>query len=48
MPNEIFDLIIIGAGPSGLFTALQIEKDLKLLILEKSEVPAQKLLLSAK
>ncbi len=36
MKEEYFDIIIIGAGPSGIFAALSLaEKGLKILILEK-------------
>jgi predicted Rossmann fold flavoprotein len=42
------DVIIIGAGPSGLFCALHLPEGLKVLILEKSEHSATKLLMSAK
>jgi len=45
---NIRDVIIIGAGPSGLFVALQLPSHLSVLILEKSEKAAQKLLMSAK
>ena len=42
------DVIIIGAGPSGLFCALHLPQHLNILILEKTQKAAQKLLLSAK
>ncbi len=38
MSNKIYDVIIIGAGPAGIFTALELTKtnsNLKLLILDK-------------
>jgi hypothetical protein len=38
--NEIYDVIIIGAGPAGIFTALELVKsgrNLKTLILEKGQ-----------
>lgn len=44
----IRDIIIIGAGPSALFCALHLPSDLKILLLEKTEMVAQKLLMSAK
>jgi len=40
-----YDVIIIGAGPSGLFCALTI-KNKKILILEKNSTPGSKLLIS--
>lgn len=43
------DLIIIGAGPAGLFSAIQAaknNKDKKILILEKNSSPGKKLLIS--
>lgn len=45
---NIRDVIIIGAGPSGLFAALHLPVHLSVLILEKTEKAAQKLLMSAK
>ncbi|MDR0369323.1 MAG: NAD(P)/FAD-dependent oxidoreductase [Candidatus Peribacteria bacterium] len=44
----IRDVIIVGAGPSGIFSALHLPSDLNILLLEKAEKPAQKLLMSAK
>ncbi|MCU0289046.1 MAG: aminoacetone oxidase family FAD-binding enzyme, partial [Acidobacteria bacterium] len=41
-----FDLIIIGAGPAGLFTAANIKTSKKVLLLEKNESPGKKLLIS--
>lgn len=41
-----YEVIIIGAGPSGLFTACNINKDLNCLILEKNKQPGLKLLMS--
>jgi uncharacterized FAD-dependent dehydrogenase len=38
--NETYDIIIIGAGPAGIFTALELVKtgqDLKILMLEKGQ-----------
>jgi predicted Rossmann fold flavoprotein len=41
------DLIVIGAGPSGLFCALSsCQKDKRILVLEKKEAPGRKLLIS--
>ncbi|ADQ14935.1 NAD(P)/FAD-dependent oxidoreductase [Halanaerobium hydrogeniformans] len=41
------DLIIIGAGPAGLFTAIQAaSKNKNILILEKKPTPAKKLLIT--
>jgi predicted flavoprotein YhiN len=48
MQKEVRDIIILGAGPSGLFCGLHLPKQAKVLFLEKSEKPASKLLLSAK
>lgn len=42
----IYDIIIIWGGASGLFCASQVESDLSVLILEKSEHIGQKLLMS--
>lgn len=50
--NEEYDLIIIGAGPSGLFCAINliqkktISKDMSILVLEKKDSPGHKLLIS--
>lgn len=41
----IYDVIIIGAGPAGLFAAANI-KNKKVLIIEKNNTPGRKLLLS--
>lgn len=41
----IYDVIIIGAGPAGLFAAANI-KNKKILIIEKNKAPGKKLLLS--
>lgn len=41
-----FDLIIIGAGPAGLFTAVNIKNGKQVLVLEKNAVPGKKLLIS--
>ncbi len=49
-PEDIhchYDLIIVGAGPSGLFCALNsMQKGKKILILEKKNSPGHKLLIS--
>ncbi|RPI75075.1 MAG: aminoacetone oxidase family FAD-binding enzyme, partial [Desulfobacteraceae bacterium] len=43
----LYDVIIIGAGPAGLFTALQAgQKSAKILVLEKQPHPGLKLLLT--
>lgn len=42
----IYDVVIVGAGPAALFTAANLQKGLKVLILEKMESPAKKLLIS--
>ncbi|HPG31458.1 MAG TPA: NAD(P)/FAD-dependent oxidoreductase, partial [bacterium] len=45
--NSYFDLAIIGAGPAGLFAGISCSNpDFKVLILEKNESPAKKLLLT--
>jgi ribulose 1,5-bisphosphate synthetase/thiazole synthase len=42
--DEEYDLIIIGAGPSGLFCAINsCQKERKILILEKKNSPGRKL-----
>lgn len=41
-----YDIIIIGAGPAGLFTAIKIGKNKKVAILEKNAECGQKLLLT--
>lgn len=40
------DVIVIGGGPAGLFAAVNIKKDRKVLLLEKNETPGKKLLIS--
>ncbi|MDD1740127.1 MAG: aminoacetone oxidase family FAD-binding enzyme, partial [Methanothrix sp.] len=46
-PIQDYDLIVIGAGPSGLFCAINSsEKGKKILILEKKNSPGHKLLIS--
>ncbi|AEX85118.1 hypothetical protein XO10_03450 [Marinitoga sp. 1135] len=42
---EIYDVIIIGAGPAGLFAGINL-KNKKVLILEKKDKPGRKLLIS--
>jgi len=42
----IYDLIIIGAGAAGLFAASNVPSDWKVLLLEKTERPGQKLLMA--
>ncbi|OPL09519.1 MAG: hypothetical protein AVO33_06915 [delta proteobacterium ML8_F1] len=42
----MWDVIIVGAGPSGLMAGVTLEKDLKVLIIEKNEMPGKKLLAS--
>ena len=44
----MFDVIIIGAGASGLFLWTQLSKDRKVLIIEKNDTPGNKLLLTWK
>jgi predicted Rossmann fold flavoprotein len=41
-----FDVIIIGAGPAGLFTAVNIRTSQKILIIEKNRSAGKKLLMS--
>ena len=48
MGNKIYDVIILWAWPAWLFCANKINEWKSVLILEKSDSPAQKLLLSAK
>lgn len=42
---EIADILIIGGGPAGLFTAIQC-KGRRVIVLEKNAVPGKKLLIS--
>lgn len=42
----MYDVIIIGAGPSGLMCSNVINKDKKMLIIEKNSTPGKKLLLT--
>jgi len=48
MDNKIYDVIILWAWPAWLFCANRVNEWKSVLILEKSDSPAQKLLLSAK
>lgn len=48
MNNKIYDIIVLWAWPAWLFCANKIDGWKNILILEKSNFPAQKLLLSAK
>ncbi|MDR3168465.1 MAG: NAD(P)/FAD-dependent oxidoreductase [Candidatus Peribacteria bacterium] len=48
METTLQDVIILGAGPSGLFCALHLPKKANVLLLEKTQKSATKLLLSAK
>ncbi len=48
MDNKVFNVIILWAWPAWLFCASKISGWKSILILEKSDSPAQKLLLSAK
>ncbi len=41
-----YDVIIVGAGPSGLFAACHIRKDFNCLVLERNKTPGIKLLMS--
>ncbi len=44
---KFYDVIVIGAGPAGLFTAINCgKKDTKVLVLEKNQFAGKKLLLS--
>lgn len=41
-----YDLIIVGAGPSGLYAACHVDQNRRVLLLEKNHSPGRKLLLS--
>lgn len=46
---ERFDAIIIGAGPAGMMAAIRAaERDKKILLIERNNVPGRKLLISGK
>jgi predicted Rossmann fold flavoprotein len=46
-PIQDYDLIVVGAGPSGLFCAINsYQKDKKIIILEKKNSPGHKFLIS--
>ena len=42
----IHDVVIVGAGAAGLFAGIQLDKDIKKVILEKTKRPGMKILLS--
>lgn len=42
----MYDVIIIGAGPAGLMSAVKINKNIKGLIIEKNSKPGKKLLIT--
>ena len=47
IPNKMFDIIIIGAGPAGLFCAANASATVKnVLVIEKNPIPGKKLLLA--
>lgn len=48
MTSKVYDVIILWAWPAGLFCASKISNNNSVLIINKSNTPAQKLLLSAK
>lgn len=48
MGNKVYDVIILWAWSAWIFCALKILKEYSILILDKADSPAQKLLLSAK
>ena len=48
MDNKIYDVIILWAWPAWLFCANKIDEWKSILILDRTDSPAQKLLLSAK
>lgn len=43
---KIYDVIIIGSGPSGIFAAANISRNKKILLLEKNKIIGQKFLMS--
>jgi len=44
--NDMYDVIIVGAGPSGLMASIESSKNFKTLIIEKNESPGKKLLIT--
>jgi len=46
MQMKEYEIIVIGAGPAGLFTAIQIGSEKKVAVLEKNEQCGRKLLLT--
>jgi hypothetical protein len=44
--NTFYDVIIIGAGPAGLFAAANLRKDISALLLEKNASAGKKLLMA--
>lgn len=47
--NDVYDAVIIGAGPAGLMAAIiSSQNKHKVLLLEKNELPGKKLLISGK
>lgn len=42
----LYDVVIVGAGPAALFTAANLNQNLNVILLEKMERPAKKLLVS--
>lgn len=44
--KNTYDVIIIGAGPAGMFTAINIPKSKKVLLLETKDFPGRKLLMA--
>lgn len=43
---KIVDVAIIGSGPAGLFTALNIDKSANVYLFEKNDIPGRKLLMA--
>ncbi|MCP4523786.1 MAG: aminoacetone oxidase family FAD-binding enzyme [Candidatus Gracilibacteria bacterium] len=44
--NMVYDVVIIGAGAAGLFAGINLDKNIKKIILEKNKKPGIKVLLS--
>jgi len=44
--NTVYDLIIVGAGASGLFAGAEADQSIKTLILERNSSPGIKLLMT--